>query len=944
MALTYNALIDLAKQETQGLALRSLGELTTCRNEIGLPIVRNLLVNLFSLKVLFGFAGALKASDLVSALSLLLERYRYGEIARGRAVLDLSNRVFARLSELSGSLESHTALGSRLGFRSKGVKTQDLEEELGRMLNLEEFPHAASIINLTSRAATEEALLPYLRLGHDEGSFVTLAAMDLLEHGDELPELLTILESLAVRGTLLSSGLFELLARRGRVTGPAAHQEGVAYLLFRTDEPWTPSGAFSRLPAMKVATLYDPRSDASDGAGWSPTVPDIDVELVAKALGGELLESPSGPDAEERALVPFGETGVATLGAGGAAARPERQHAGIRQRIQTLRERRTTIGFKLIFITSIILVVSLTAMILVATTFFQQDVTTRIEENNHTLAQVTALDLQREFQTIVSNTQLFLNMVSRFNTVPESAQVLESAFFAESTQIGYVGIPGGVGFFNDSLLDGRQLHHDDVINAIEAHASALKAVQSSTTSVINLSPQLKSPMIAIILPFHQGNAIEPLAIVSALDPFVQAVRTSGITQSFAVNAKGQLIIDPDLTLLGGDIDYSKLPIVEDMLKSPIDNGELQYRDTNGIQYLGSFKRISFAGIGVVATAPTSQAFEAVRAIERRNLYLMVIVLALAILVIYYFSKSITRPVGRLVDAARQVEVGNFLLELKATTRDEIGLLTESFVEMGRGLHERERIKDAFGKFVSKSVAEQVMREEVRLGGERKAATIFFSDIRSFTAISEKLQPEEVVEFLNDYMTRMVECVNETGGVVDKFIGDAIMAVWGIPVSRGNDAENAINGALMMRAALQEFNRGRGTAARPNIRIGCGLNSGPVVAGQIGSTERMEYTVIGDAVNLASRIESLNKPFGTDILISEDTYGLVREIFEVVPQLKIKVKGKTEPQQIYAVLGRKDDLHRPKDLRELQRLIGVDPASLKKDKAPGEEVKYEILDE
>jgi len=943
MALTYNALIDLAKQETQGLSLRSLGELTTCRNEIGLPTVRNLLINLFSLKLLFSFVGASKAADLAAALTQLLERYEYGEIARGRAVLDLTNRAFARLIELSGSLETHASLGARIGIRSRSVRTQDLEEELSRLLNLEELPRLVSQLNLTSRVAYREALLPYVELGHEGACYVTLAAMDLLAHGEEIPELLTILESLAVRGTLLVSGLLELQGRRSRTLGEATPHESIAYLIFRTDVPWEPSGTFSRLPAMRVATLYDPGTVGSDGNGWTAEVPAINPELVAKALAGELVESPSAAATEERALVPAGETGLATLESRVSARALERR-VSLRQRIQGLRERRTTIGFKLIFITSLILVVSLTAMILVASSFFRQDVTVRIEENNHTLAQVTALDVQREFQTIVSNTQLFLNMVSRFSTVPEAAQILKTAFFAQSTGIGYVGIPGGVGFFNDSLLDGRQLHHGDVLKAIDAHANALKAVASSITSVVNLSPQLKSPMLAIILPYHEGNNLEPLAIVSALDPFVQAVQTSGITQTFVVNAKGQLIIDPDLTLLGGDIDYSKLPIVRSMMKSPIDNGELQYNDTNHVRYLGSFKRVPFAGIGVVTTAPTSRAFEAVRAIERRNLYLMVIVLAIAILVVYFFSKTITRPVGRLVDAARQVEVGNFLLELKATTRDEIGLLTESFVHMGRGLHERERIKDAFGKFVSKSVAEQVMREEVRLGGERKVATIFFSDIRSFTAISEKLQPEEVVEFLNEYMTRMVECVNETGGVVDKFIGDAIMAVWGIPVSRGNDAADAVNGALMMRAALQEFNRGRGTSSRPTIRIGCGINSGPVVAGQIGSTERMEYTVIGDPVNLASRIEALNKPFGTDILISQDTYELVKELFEAVPQLKIKVKGKSEPQQIYAVLGRKDDLHRPKNLRELQRLIGVDPASLKKAKAAGEEVKYEILDE
>ena len=135
----------------------------------------------------------------------------------------------------------------------------------------------------------------------------------------------------------------------------------------------------------------------------------------------------------------------------------------------------------------------------------------------------------------------------------------------------------------------------------------------------------------------------------------------------------------------------------------------------------------------------------------------------------------------------------------------------------------------------------------------------------------------MVEFLNEYISRMVNCVNVTRGVVDKFIGDAIMAVWGAPVSYGNDTQHAIDCALMMRNELIAFNRGRGGAKRPIIHIGCGINTGEVLAGQIGSEERMEYTVIGDAVNLASRIEALNKPFGTDILISEDAYRLVPNI-------------------------------------------------------------------
>jgi len=200
----------------------------------------------------------------------------------------------------------------------------------------------------------------------------------------------------------------------------------------------------------------------------------------------------------------------------------------------------------------------------------------------------------------------------------------------------------------------------------------------------------------------------------------------------------------------------------------------------------------------------------------------------------------------------------------------------------------------------------------------------------------------VVEFLNEYMTRMVGCVNVTSGVVDKFIGDAIMAVWGAPVSYGNDTEHAIDGALMMRKQLAEFNQGRGGIKKPLIRIGCGINTGPVLAGQIGSEERMEYTVIGDTVNLASRIEQLNKPFGTDILISQDTYAITRGIYRVEPMQKIKVKGKAEPLQIYAVLGRMDDPSAPRSLEDLRRLLGIEMTG-KPEVADEAEKKYEIIE-
>jgi adenylate cyclase len=271
--------------------------------------------------------------------------------------------------------------------------------------------------------------------------------------------------------------------------------------------------------------------------------------------------------------------------------------------------------------------------------------------------------------------------------------------------------------------------------------------------------------------------------------------------------------------------------------------------------------------------------------------------------------------------------------------------------MSRGLEERERLKDTFGRFINKEIAEQAMKGELKLGGETKRVSIFFSDIRDFTAMSEKFAPHDVVEFLNQYLTRMVDCVNETGGVVDKFIGDAIMGVWGAPVSSGSPARDALNcvrTALLMRKSLGEYNKIRRSHRRPAIRIGCGINTGDVVAGQIGSSQRMEYTVIGDAVNLASRTESLNKPLHTDILITENTWALVKDyiISEEMPQ--VTVKGKEKPVRLFAVVNfraREGAVQPgPLTLAELRQRLGLTAPVLNKADMDEEEKKYTISKE
>jgi adenylate cyclase len=609
---------------------------------------------------------------------------------------------------------------------------------------------------------------------------------------------------------------------------------------------------------------------------------------------------------------------------------------------------------KLISIISLIIISSLSGMIILATFFFRSDNEIRVKESNLKISEVIALKVRSDFLAVVEKINLMgTTMLQEFKSKKQKA-LFTDLFFTNDRDFIYVGVadrPGtrgtldfGKPIYNKTFMAENQLSLGDIEAINRTNSDLLNKAFDGDAVVYNFSDSFKMPVIGICFPF-QREGPEVVSIILGymkLDRFLQAFKTSGITETFMVNSEGDIIAHPDSKIVLSRGNYINLPIVKKMMKSKLDNGFAKYEDKKGVHHLGSFKKIGLSGIGVIATVPEDRAFEAVYAIQRRNIYIMVIVLNLAILIVYFFGKTLTSPIIRLVGATKEIEKGNFKVDIEPTSSDEIGDLTSSFIEMGKGLEEREKMKDAFGKFVNKEIAEQVLKGEIRLGGERKNAAVFFSDIRSFTAISEKLEPEEVVEFLNDYMTRMVDCVNATYGVVDKYIGDSIMAIWGAPVSRGNDIENAVNGALMMRKELMEFNKGRGGDRKPIINIGCGINYGPVLAGQIGSEERMEYTVIGDTVNLASRIEALNKPFGTDILISEDAYGLVKGIYRVEPMQKIKVKGKVESQQIYAVLGRIDDPVAPRSLEELRGKLGIDVKG-KPTEEVGEEVKYEILE-
>jgi adenylate cyclase len=219
-----------------------------------------------------------------------------------------------------------------------------------------------------------------------------------------------------------------------------------------------------------------------------------------------------------------------------------------------------------------------------------------------------------------------------------------------------------------------------------------------------------------------------------------------------------------------------------------------------------------------------------------------------------------------------------------------------------GLQERDKLKTTFGKYMTDAVVDHLMAGKVQLGGEVLTATILFSDIRSFASISEKMDAKSLVALLNEYFTEMVDEVIKEDGVVDKYIGDAIMAVFGAPVAKPDTAIHAVRAAIGMRKALAALNEKLVARGMKAIATGIGIHTGQLVAGNIGSEKRMEYTVIGDAVNLASRLEGATKELGVAVLISQDTYDLVKDHVEARPVKEITVKGREQPVMTYEVLG------------------------------------------
>ena len=305
--------------------------------------------------------------------------------------------------------------------------------------------------------------------------------------------------------------------------------------------------------------------------------------------------------------------------------------------------------------------------------------------------------------------------------------------------------------------------------------------------------------------------------------------------------------------------------------------------------------------------------------QHRAIIVSAIVTALAAALGWIFSllvaSGITRPVHQLLQGTREIEAGRLDRSIDVSTQDEIGQLSAAFNRMVEQLRRNERIRETFGRYIDPRVVEGLLeRPEVALTqGQRRTMTIMFCDMKGFTAMSEGMTPQGLVKVVNCYLSTMSEPVRAHRGIIDKYIGDAIMAYWGPPfIEEADQARFACAAAVDMaervpslRTQIPELLGIRSMPVECDIRIG--IATGEVLTGSIGSELMMSFTVMGDAVNLASRLEAVNKVYGTRVLIAQDTAAVLGATFELREIDRLTVVGQSVPQNIFEVMARSGEL-------------------------------------
>ena len=594
---------------------------------------------------------------------------------------------------------------------------------------------------------------------------------------------------------------------------------------------------------------------------------------------------------------------------------------------------RFPIGFKLSIIVSLILAVSLSLITFLVASLVGADVRLTAENNNLTMNHWSAISAENTLTTYKDNS-LFLirsmDLVSREGTRSD-LEALTARFFRLNPDLFCIAFIGedehGGMVLNEHYSSGADSPASARLRLslsqwLENHSPDLEWAAGGRTTVVNPNTELGFPCLVMFFPLvnEQGFSFSGAAAVffspSLLEENLYLTGIHGTDHTtFIINSSSDILVEPKTAFAAAN----NFGFLQEALEHNSTAMQTVFTDSAGNEFYCAYEYIPGMNTIVVTQIVSSLMDKRVNSAVQRIIIIGVLVLAISVLCMAFYSRTISRPLKELTSGVSEIKDGNYEPSLVVKTRDEIGVLTDSFIAMGRGL-------ENFERFTNKQVVALAQKEKISRTGEKRTITICFTMIRNFSDLSQGMDSQHVVTIVNRFLSGLVPCVSRTGGLVDKYLtqsGIVVMCLWGAAEHSGSPVSNAFNcirSALMMRNALREMNLERLSGGEPGvlIKMGCGINTGPAIVGQMGSEERMEYTAIGDTVNTAARLEEPNEAFDTDILISENTWRLVGKhiICEKMPSLK--VKGKSRNLDVYSVINLKN-YYGPSTMDEVRQL-------------------------
>lgn len=530
---------------------------------------------------------------------------------------------------------------------------------------------------------------------------------------------------------------------------------------------------------------------------------------------------------------------------------------------------RFSLGIKLVLIVTLILLGSIWTVTFLMGLMVSSEFVQNTENVNFIINDRAAAGIEERLNSIRSEALLLLDMSSTVGDNVSLNWQLKNIFFERNPAIAAIIIPGKKELINQQFFNTNEISNEKLTAWLAEKTIPIERAKKNDPVIMNASPVFRINLLALFYPW-QGTGFEDAVVVFFSPQNLLEITATGTSSTLVVNGDGDLLVSQDFSQLLTGENISNSAITRALEKDPGETVRISYSEA-GNRFLAAGRRISSADAMVFSVLDYSLITRQITAVSRRNILLSVTVMFLAVLITWFFSKSITNPLKKLIAAAGRIELGEFDIVLEPKSHDELGLLTERFNNMGKGLSKWEEKKELAGRQNNQMITRKFMLKDENFKGENLQAVVLFVDLVSFMDIAGKNNAKEALFLLNSHISQMTECVEKQGGVVDKIMGSSLFALWGIPVSKGDFTEevmNSIHAALMMRNVISKRNS-RKSQDSPMFRMACGIHTGIVLAGSMGVTNYSSYTVTGETVNNAAKCGEISAQTGTDIVISKE---------------------------------------------------------------------------